>query len=109
MDDADMAFMQDVCKVTATMKSLMDAHPDYASRQTAQALGLPQRSVPHHVAHLAGCALEHGLPLPVAGCIWDGSGLGADGSLWGGETLQLQAGGWQRLGHFRPFRRAREL
>lgn len=29
MDDADMAFMQDVCKVTATMKSLMDAHPDY--------------------------------------------------------------------------------
>lgn len=29
MDDADMAFMQDVCKVTALMKSLMDAHPDY--------------------------------------------------------------------------------
>ena len=29
LEDADMAFMQEVCKVTATMNSLMDAHPDF--------------------------------------------------------------------------------
>jgi hypothetical protein len=29
MDEVDMVFMREVCQVTGTMKSLMDAHPDY--------------------------------------------------------------------------------
>jgi len=29
MDEADVTFMREVCQVTGTMKSLMDAHPDY--------------------------------------------------------------------------------
>lgn len=80
-----------------------DSHADYATSLWARSQSLPVQPVQHHLAHLAGCALEHQLPLPVMGCIWDGSGLGPDGSLWGGETLFLSADNWQRLAHFLPF------
>lgn len=88
---------------TAPQAVLHDAHPDYASTQWAQRCGVPARALQHHLAHLAGCALEYGLPLPVAGCVWDGSGLGPDGQLWGGESLLLEATGWRRTAHLRPF------
>lgn len=80
-----------------------DSHADYATSLWARSQSLPVQPVQHHLAHLAGCALEHQLSLPVMGCIWDGSGLGPDGSLWGGETLSLSADNWQRLAHFLPF------
>lgn len=82
---------------------LHDSHIDYASSQWAQQQGLPLQAVQHHIAHLAGVGLEHGAKLPLAGCIWDGSGLGADGTLWGGETLGLEPGAWHRLAWLLPF------
>lgn len=82
---------------------LHDSHADYATSLWARVQPLPTEPVQHHLAHLAGCALEHQLELPVLGCIWDGSGLGSDGTLWGGETLGMNANGWQRLAHFLAF------
>jgi hydrogenase maturation protein HypF len=35
---------------------------------------------------------------------WDGVGLGADGTLWGGETFAGSPGRWSRVASFRPFR-----
>lgn len=82
---------------------LHDSHADYATSLWARVQPLPTEPVQHHLAHLAGCALEHQLELPAMGCIWDGSGLGSDGTLWGGETLGMNANGWQRLAHFLAF------
>ncbi len=64
-----------------------DLHPDYASTRYALARGLPRIGVQHHHAHLASCLAEHGLDEPAIGVTWDGTGMGTDGAIWGGEFL----------------------
>ncbi|MEO1609292.1 MAG: carbamoyltransferase HypF [Pseudomonadota bacterium] len=67
-----------------------DLHPGYRSSQHAASLGLPVIEVQHHHAHLAACLGENLWPMEsgkVAGIILDGLGLGADGTIWGGELL----------------------
>lgn len=81
-----------------------DRHPDYASARAAAALGLPATAVPHHLAHLVACMAENGITPPVLGVVWDGSGFGEDGTIWGGEFLAVTATGWRRIAHLRRFR-----
>jgi hydrogenase maturation protein HypF len=79
-----------------------DLHPDY--RSTAYALareGVATVAVQHHHAHLAACLAEHGRDGPAVGAIYDGSGLGTDGTVWGGELLAGDAHGFTRVGHLR--------
>jgi hydrogenase maturation protein HypF len=79
-----------------------DLHPDY--RSTAYALereGVETLGVQHHHAHLAACLAEHGVEGPAVGAIYDGSGLGTDGTVWGGELLVGDAHGFVRAGHLR--------
>lgn len=83
-----------------------DRHPGYGSRAWAQGLaaehGVPLLEVQHHHAHLASLAAEHGrLDDPVLGLVFDGTGYGCDGGIWGGELLLLGDGGRtaDRLGH----------
>jgi hydrogenase maturation protein HypF len=87
----------------------VDAHPDYRSTQRGRAMadeaGLPLVEVQHHHAHVAACMAENGWPLggaPVLGIALDGSGFGADGTIWGGEFLACTYSGFQRLGCFKP-------
>lgn len=80
-----------------------DRHPDYASSQYAQTLALPLQRVQHHHAHILACMAEHGLQAPVLGVAWDGTGLGDNNALWGGEFLRISARGFQRVAHCRPF------
>ncbi|WDT75605.1 MAG: carbamoyltransferase HypF [Candidatus Manganitrophus sp.] len=81
-----------------------DLHPDYRSTQFAREIGLPLHPVQHHYAHLLSCMAEHRLEGPLLGIAWDGSGLGLDGTLWGGEFLRIDARSFQRAAHFRTFR-----
>jgi hydrogenase maturation protein HypF len=81
-----------------------DQHPDYLSTRYAEESGLPLLRVQHHHAHLASCMAENGLDGEVIGVIFDGTGLGDDGTIWGGEFL---VGGYdkvQRAGHLKPVR-----
>lgn len=81
-----------------------DQHPDYLSTRFAEETGLPLVRVQHHHAHLAACMAENGLAGEVIGVIFDGTGQGDDGTVWGGEFL---VGGYQevqRWGHLRQVR-----
>jgi hydrogenase maturation protein HypF len=85
-----------------------DMHPDYASsrwaRQAAQRLEVPDIAVQHHHAHLVACMAENDVTEPTLGIVWDGTGYGTDGTIWGGEFLLGDATGFDRLAHLLPFR-----
>jgi hydrogenase maturation protein HypF len=80
-----------------------DAHPVYVSSRWARRTGLPVTPVLHHYAHAAALAGEHPDVANWLVFAWDGVGYGADGTLWGGETLLGAPGRWQRAGSLRPF------
>ncbi|MFH1857477.1 MAG: carbamoyltransferase HypF [Candidatus Omnitrophota bacterium] len=81
-----------------------DAHPNYISTQYAKALGLPVVFVQHHHAHALSCMAENELEGPLLGVCWDGTGYGLDGTVWGGEFLQVSGSTFLRRGHLRTFR-----
>ena len=80
-----------------------DLHPDYLSTQYARASGLPVVAVQHHYAHVLACMAENHLRPPVLGIAWDGSGMGCDNTVWGGEFLHVTCTGFRRVAHLRPF------
>jgi hydrogenase maturation protein HypF len=77
-----------------------DFHPDYFSSRYAEDTGLPLLKVQHHHAHIASCMAEHGLDEKVIGVAMDGSGLGDDGHIWGGEFMVCDYSGYERISHF---------
>jgi hydrogenase maturation protein HypF len=81
-----------------------DAHPDFPNTRWARASGLPTHAVWHHHAHAAAVAGEYPCERALLCFTWDGVGLGADGTLWGGEALLGRPGAWQRVASFRPFK-----
>jgi hydrogenase maturation protein HypF len=79
-----------------------DMHPDYLSSQWAlRQEGIPCLAVQHHHAHIAAVMAENHLSGPVLGLAMDGTGYGADGTIWGGEILRVDGFELQRLAHFR--------
>ena len=76
-----------------------DLHPDYMSSRYAAELGLPLYQVQHHHAHAVAVMAEHAIEEPVLAVVLDGTGLGNDGTIWGGEVLQTDLTSFKRLGH----------
>jgi hydrogenase maturation protein HypF len=78
--------------ITPAMVAI-DPHPGYLSsrwaRDWASARGIPVVPVQHHRAHHAAVMAEHGLDRDEAiiGVVFDGTGFGDDGAIWGGEVF----------------------
>ena len=83
--------------------AVADLHPGYAATHGAAELGVPVRQVQHHHAHIAACLAENERDGPVLGIAWDGTGLGTDGTIWGGEFLVCTRKEFRRAAWLRPF------
>ena len=85
-----------------------DMHPRYETTRWAEEFakkrGIPLLKVQHHHAHVLSCMAENGITGKVLGIAWDGTGYGEDGTLWGGEFLLSDFGGYERFFHFKPFK-----
>lgn len=85
-----------------------DLHPDYLStdyaRRRARAEGCRAIAVQHHHAHMASCMADNALDGSCIGVIWDGTGYGTDGTIWGGEFLVGGYRSFTRGGSLRPMK-----
>jgi hydrogenase maturation protein HypF len=79
-----------------------DLHPEYLSTKWAELQGLPLVAVQHHHAHAAACLAEHGEEGPALALVFDGTGYGTDGTLWGGELLKADLASFERLAWLEP-------
>jgi len=99
--DAFLQAVEHLENLLAVAPSLVacDMHPAYASTRYARSCGLPVIAVQHHHAHIASVLAETGRTDRVIGVAFDGLGWGEDGTVWGGEFLICDLGGYQRVGH----------
>jgi hydrogenase maturation protein HypF len=84
--------------------AVSDLHSEYFTSRLAEQSRANAIAVQHHHAHIAAGMLEHDwLDRQVLGVAFDGTGMGTDGTIWGGEFLLATATDFQRIGHVRPF------
>ncbi|NPA27990.1 MAG: carbamoyltransferase HypF, partial [Epsilonproteobacteria bacterium] len=81
-----------------------DLHPNYESSKLAKEIAKKQNlklfTIQHHLAHLNSVKAEFGLEEEFISFIFDGTGFGDDGLLWGGEVFI----GDKRKYHFKPIK-----
>jgi hydrogenase maturation protein HypF len=85
-------------------KIVCDAHSGYTTHRWAREQHLPVETVWHHHAHASALVAEVAAQGSWLVFTWDGTGMGEDGSLWGGEALLGGPGQWRRVASMRPFR-----
>lgn len=67
--------------------AVCDLHPDYYSSKIVADNFKNIYKVQHHKTHMFACMAENNITDNVIGIIYDGTGLGEDGNIWGGEIF----------------------
>lgn len=78
-----------------------DLNVDYLSTRYAKEQVGKKIAIQHHHAHMAGCMAENKLPNKAIGVIYDGTGLGTDDAVWGGEFFVGSLSEFKRVGHLK--------
>lgn len=89
---------------------IIDKHPDYFATGFGKELAKKYQSelyvLQHHKAHFYSVLGENNLlksKEPVLGVVWDGTGLGDDGMIWGGEFFKYADTRMERVFHLDEF------
>jgi hydrogenase maturation protein HypF len=86
-----------------------DKHPNYESTKFALKLketnpNLELVQIQHHYAHVLSVMAEYKLDKDVLAFIFDGTGYGDDGNIWGGEVFVASKKEYKRVNHFKYFK-----
>jgi len=83
-----------------------DLHPIYLSSRLAEVISQRRSSplirVQHHHAHITSLMAENGVKEPIVGIALDGVGYGPDGTIWGGELLDVSYQHFKRVAYLEP-------
>lgn len=81
---------------------ICDLHPGYITSEIAERLCVENNSgiikIQHHHAHAASVMAEHKIDSCI-GVVFDGTGYGTDGAVWGGEFLVCRGTEFERKAH----------
>lgn len=106
---ATLQHLQQLLKIVPA-KILVDKHPNYnvslLGKELAAQQNLPVAEVQHHVAHFCSVLAENKLlhtKEKILGVVWDGTGYGDDGQIWGGEFFTLHEANIERVAHLDYF------
>jgi len=99
--DADLSLFLAMLSVQPEVVA-HDLHPGYLATKWALEQEAELVGVQHHHAHAAACLAEHGREGPALAVVFDGTGLGTDGTLWGGEVLRCDLRSFERVAHLEP-------
>jgi hydrogenase maturation protein HypF len=85
-----------------------DSHPGYESGRWAQRMAkeraISLKRIQHHYAHALAVMAENGIEEKALAFVWDGTGYGEDGTVWGSEVMLADREGFERIYSLRPFR-----
>jgi hydrogenase maturation protein HypF len=82
---------------------ICDKHPYYESTKWAKKQNKEVIEIQHHYAHALSGLFEFDLKEALV-FAWDGTGLGDDGAIWGGEVFIANRNGYERIHHFKYFK-----
>lgn len=88
---------------------LCDLHPRYETTRWAiefsEKEGIPLLRLQHHLAHIYSVLAEkeYQPEEEILGISWDGTGLGFDKTIWGGEVFKIKGTQFERIFTLRPF------
>lgn len=81
-----------------------DKHEDYETTKWAKQQKCKVIQVQHHYSHVLATMAEFNLNEDVLAFVFDGTGAGDDGNIWGGEIFIANRKDFKRIKHFKYFK-----